>query len=91
MAQLAEPKETAETQIAVAELEAKTFIKDLAKASKAKKPVVAKGIVVDNPLVLISVKSIPNLEFADDAGMHYFLEEIRNGEYVLRPRHVHPG
>jgi hypothetical protein len=53
---------------------------------KVKKSVVAKGIVVDNPLVLISVKSIPNLEFADDAGTHYFLEEVKKGEYILRPR-----
>ena len=58
---------------------------------KAVKPEVSKGIVVDNPFLIMNVKSISNLDFIDDAGMHYFLEEIRNGEYVLRPRHGHPG
>jgi NADH:ubiquinone oxidoreductase subunit F (NADH-binding) len=55
------------------------------------KPPVTKGILVDNPFLIMNIKSIPNLDFIDDAGMHYFLEEVRNGEYVLRPRHVHTG
>jgi len=59
--------------------------------TKAKKPADVKGILVDNPFLIMNIKSIPNLDFIDDAGMHYFLEEIRKGEYVLRPKHDHPG
>jgi hypothetical protein len=39
----------------------------------------------------INILAIPSLEFIDDAGMHYFLEQVRLGEYVLRPKHDHTG
>lgn len=64
--------------------------KPLGSASVLKEPKIVRP--VDVPMLVVPIDAITALKFVDSSGTHFFyLEEVKKGEYVLKPRYGYPG